>query len=60
MASSANSRSQGKPRPEHIVQAVHHLLEGLPVPDRYLAALVDLIEAEYVRRRRERRRRRLA
>ena len=57
----ATARAQSKPpKPEHIIEAVHHLLEGLPVPDRYLVALIDLIESEYVRRSRERRRGRVA
>jgi hypothetical protein len=35
---------------------VLHLVDGLPVGDRYLVALVDLIEGEHVRRLRTRRR----
>lgn len=45
------------PKPEQVIEAVHCLLERLPVGDRYLVALVDLIEGEYARRARSRRRR---
>lgn len=47
---------ESRPKPEHVIEAVRHLLEGLPVPDRYIVALIDLIEGEYVRRIRTRRR----
>jgi hypothetical protein len=48
--------SSPPPRSADLVQAVLTLVDGLPCPDRYLVALVDLIEGEYVRRMRVRRR----
>jgi hypothetical protein len=45
------------PRPDYILEAVRHLLEGLPVPDRYLHAILDLVEGEYARRAKARGRR---
>lgn len=44
------------PRPQDIHEAVNCLLEDVPVGDRYIAALIDLVEGEYVRRIRARRR----
>ncbi len=46
----------GRPRPEHVIEAVRWLQEGLSIPDVYLRALLDLIEAEYIRRTRAGRR----
>lgn len=43
------------PRLEDLYQAVLTLAERLPCPDRYIVALLDMIEAEYVRRARSRR-----
>ena len=39
-------------RLDFLMEAVRHLHEGLPVPDRWILilALVDLIEGEYARR----------
>jgi len=54
--SKASSPSVRPPRPHDFVQAVLCLCEGLPVPDRYLVGLIDLIERENVRRLRARRR----
>lgn len=51
-----NPQSSRAPRPEHLVEAVRCLLEGLPVGDRYLVALRELIERESSRRRRTPRR----
>ncbi len=44
------------PRREHLHEALDCLLENLPVGDRYLLGFVDLIESEFCRRFRARRR----
>lgn len=54
--SKASNPSVRPPRPEDFVQAALCLCEGLPVPDRYLVGLMDLIEGEHVRRLRARKR----
>jgi hypothetical protein len=63
LVQAAESRPDSKPtpaapKPEHIIEAVRWLLEGLPVGDRYLVALIDLVEGEFARRARESRDRR--
>lgn len=40
------------PKAEHIIEAVRWLLEGLPVPDKYLDAIASLIERARQRGRR--------
>ncbi len=54
--SKASTPSVRPPRPEDFVQAVLCLCEGLPVPERYLLGLIDLIEGKRVRQLRARRR----
>ncbi len=54
--SESETKPSKRPTPEQMVQAVLCLLESLPVDDRYLDRLRELIEGEYERRARAQRR----